>query len=422
MTPPTLLDRDRPGPESGAHAGDVRLPALDVLRAVAVIAVLGSHFLFLGNLDRLAEVLPAPVLGSLRVWERAGWMGVDLFFVLSGFLVSGLLFREHARYGAVDGKRFFLRRGLKIYPAFYLFFAIGAPLIAKVADPVRPVVYWVRFVGELVFMQNYYASMWPHTWTLAVEEHFYLLLLALVLVLVRRARQRGAADPFQAIPRLFAWVAIGALASRIYLAREVLRTGDADLENRILVWTHTRIDSLFFGVVIAYFWHRYPQRTRAWVKRARPGLLVLAVLGVIPSLAVPRTDHLVISTVGFTLQYLAFGAWLVLTLLWGEGEHRLGIWRAVSRLAAIGRHSYSIYLWHMMVATFGVHFFRVLTGRADRLGIEIVFYLVTSVVLGIVMSVVVEQPVLKLRERWFPSRSGSVTAAARGSASASSPG
>ena len=393
-------------PGSGRPAGAAarRLVELDVLRAVAVVAVLGSHFPFLGKLDRLH--VPAPVLAALRVWERAGWLGVDLFFVLSGFLVSGLLFREYARDRRVDGKTFFLRRGLKIYPAFYFFLLVSAPLIAKIADPVPPVVYWVRFAGEVMFLQNYYGSLWNHTWTLAVEEHFYLLLLALVLVLARRGR--GAADPFRRIPVIFAGVAVLALASRLYLANELVRGGDVDLEDRILVWTHNRIDSLFFGVVISYAWHFRAAAIRAWTRRWWPALLVVAVAGVAPAMTLARPGHLVISTIGFTLQYLAFGALLLVTLVWAERPGAARILRRLAPLAWVGRHSYSVYLWHMVVATFGVHFLRAALGRTDLLGLEMTVYVVGAVVVGVALSLLVEQPVLELRERWLPSRSGAV--------------
>src|SRR5271168_36950 len=91
-----------------------RLRQLDVLRGVAILLVLGRH------LDSVPTDAPGAIQSAFDLWMRAGWIGVDLFFVLSGFLVSGLLFREYARYGDVRAGRFLLRRGLKIYPAFYV--------------------------------------------------------------------------------------------------------------------------------------------------------------------------------------------------------------------------------------------------------------------------------------------------------------
>src|SRR5438270_7344794 len=94
-----------------------RLPGLDLLRGIAVLLVLGRH---------MWDVPPDvqhPLGRVLEVWQRGGWVGVDLFFVLSGFLVSGLLFSEYKQFGTVSPGRFLLRRGLKIYPAFYVFLA-----------------------------------------------------------------------------------------------------------------------------------------------------------------------------------------------------------------------------------------------------------------------------------------------------------
>jgi peptidoglycan/LPS O-acetylase OafA/YrhL len=88
-----------------ARAPRVRLRQLDALRGVAILLALGEH--------RYVS----------DVWTRVGWTGVDLFFVLSGFLISGLLFNEHTRFGAIRFGRFFMRRGLKIYPGYYVLLA-----------------------------------------------------------------------------------------------------------------------------------------------------------------------------------------------------------------------------------------------------------------------------------------------------------
>src|SRR5215471_3658603 len=84
------------------NATTPRNQSLDALRCIAVLLVLGLH------------------LPYYRVWGTLGWIGVDLFFVLSGFLISGLLFQEYKKTGSINFKRFLIRRGLKIYPSFYL--------------------------------------------------------------------------------------------------------------------------------------------------------------------------------------------------------------------------------------------------------------------------------------------------------------
>src|SRR3990167_6747089 len=104
-----ITDRGKPSVSS-----QTRLVQLDILRGIAVLLVLGRHI----------PMTQEPVRGFLGWWMRAGWTGVDLFFVLSGFLVSGLLFQEYKRHGDIRLGRFFIRRGLKIYPAFYVLFFV----------------------------------------------------------------------------------------------------------------------------------------------------------------------------------------------------------------------------------------------------------------------------------------------------------
>ncbi|OWP87671.1 hypothetical protein BWK60_02620, partial [Flavobacterium covae] len=131
-----------------------RLRELDFLRGIAILLVLFRHqFLF--------------------YWTKnMGWIGVDLFFVLSGFLVSGLLFKEYKIYNKIDGKRFLIRRGFKIYPIFYLFYLLYmVPFFMN-----DTTLDFRKIITDLLFLQNY-ATGWGYayaaSWSLAVEEHFY---------------------------------------------------------------------------------------------------------------------------------------------------------------------------------------------------------------------------------------------------------
>ncbi|HEX4406503.1 MAG TPA: acyltransferase, partial [Polyangia bacterium] len=148
-----------------------RLNRLDILRAIAVLLVLGRH------------------MYVTMFWMRTGWMGVDLFFVLSGFLVSGLLFAEHQKYGKLNVVRFWVRRAFKIYPAFYFLLIVSAVTGFHQKG-------WL--LADVFFFQNYVPGWWHHTWSLAVEEHFYLL-APLLLALIARAG-RGQKDPFVRLP------------------------------------------------------------------------------------------------------------------------------------------------------------------------------------------------------------------------------
>ncbi len=152
----------------------MRLNRIDFLRTVAIGLVLIRHFKVQG-------------LGY-----QIGWIGVDLFFVLSGFLVSTTLFREYKKTTTVNGKRFLIRRGFKIYPGFYLLIAVtvlGDWLATTFFSGLHSTVTPERIWGELLFVQNYVGGQWGHTWSLAVEEHFYIFLMLGIWLLVRYIRR-----------------------------------------------------------------------------------------------------------------------------------------------------------------------------------------------------------------------------------------
>src|SRR5581483_5569531 len=133
-----------------------------MLRGVAVLLVLGRH---LNPPTNCPEWLQIP----LGLWQRGGWVGVDLFFVLSGFLVSGLLFQDYRQHGRLHIGRFYVRRGLKIYPGFYALLAVTAGMICCFLRRPLPV---QRLLAEAVFLQNYlgfeWGTLWNHTWSLAI--------------------------------------------------------------------------------------------------------------------------------------------------------------------------------------------------------------------------------------------------------------
>ena len=165
----------------------MRNKRLDILRAIAVFLVIFNH-------------------GGAKIWpalSHVGWIGVDLFFVLSGFLISGLLFNEYKSCGSVDFRRFFIRRGLKIYPAFYVFLFLTGVLSYIIF---HTIVSANRYIAEVFFVQNYYRGIWDHTWSLGVEEHFYIFLPILLLLLAKTSRNRR--EPFDGLPWIFALVAV----------------------------------------------------------------------------------------------------------------------------------------------------------------------------------------------------------------------
>lgn len=349
----------------------MRCLGIDLLRILAVTLVLGRHL-------RLPDQPPS----FLETWERGGWVGVDLFFVLSGFLVSTLLFREFATTGTVDAKRFLIRRGFKIYPAFWILFA--STLISRLMS--HQPMSRRTILGEALFLQNYLGGLWPHTWSLAVEEHFYLGLVVLFVYLARSPYR------FDAIPVIAASIAATCLLLRI--ATHLFHPEFSYEWN--LFGTHIRIDSLFFGVFLAYLNEKKPFAIR--FQSVPTVLLVLAgVLLLSPAFLFQLERTPWISIYGLILFYLGSGALLVAALRLKSSNTRV-----LNVLGLLGAASYSIYLWHIPVNVFVWKASERLPENLQYVG-YFVSYFVGSVAVGWVLNRLIENPLLILRDRMFPS-------------------
>lgn len=307
-----------------------------------------------------------------RILWQVGWSGVDLFFVLSGFLVSGLLFEEYKRRGRIDPVRFWVRRGFKIYPVFYLFMAYSAIVLAVSKNG-----HELKILSEVFFLQNYLPRVWPHTWSLAVEEHFYLALPLMLLLLAKRKKKPS--DPFRRVPVLFCAVALICLGARILESLNGVSINDLHTQ------THLRIDSLLAGVAISYYRHF---KSETFEKIARTPLWVPGALLLIPCFFLAPGGRLM-NTVGLTLTYAGYGC----ILIWTVDKPR-SVAALPRALAWVGRYSYPIYVWHIAVWLLVVRT-RVTIG-------SFVIGVTASIVLGAVVSKVVEFPGLQLRDKLFP--------------------
>jgi peptidoglycan/LPS O-acetylase OafA/YrhL len=347
-----------------------REPWLDGLRGAAVLLVLGRHL-----------ELPANCHPLLEAWRRGGWVGVDLFFVLSGFLVAGLLFREYARRRSLGLPRFLIRRALRILPAFFVLIACTWLLV-----DVLPIPHTARgaFLTELCFLQNYRRCVWPHTWSLAVEEHFYLALPIVLLVLVWL--RRGRHDPF-------------GLAAGVVVTLPMLRLVHAWLipyrPMTHLYPTHLRVDALMAGVLLAYVYQWHRPRFSRWVAGRQRLLCIAGAACFVPAFVYDLGSAWFLHTVGLSL--FALGSVLLIAAgLAGQSP------QPIRWLVPVGGVSYSTYLWHMPVLLWGLPLFdRLLGFRLDatlRMGV----YLVGSLLAGSIMAWLVERPMIRLRDRLLP--------------------
>jgi peptidoglycan/LPS O-acetylase OafA/YrhL len=190
--------------------------------------------------------------------------------------------------------RFYIRRGLKIWPAFYTLIAAG--LLYEVVMPGQH--FTTRgLLPELLFVQDYVYGIWGITWSLAVEEHFYLLLPLVLLLMIRRDRDK----PFAAMPYFFAAIAIFSLACRFAVGWRVVANSGP------FTWlfpTHLRMDGLMFGVLLCYYRNFHPsvfQRIASWRGNWAVIAAAVALLSVFP--VENRNMH----TWGLTAIYLAAG-------------------------------------------------------------------------------------------------------------------
>jgi peptidoglycan/LPS O-acetylase OafA/YrhL len=354
---------------SGTRAG--RRLDLDVVRGLAIVLALGWHFSGDRSGSALVDVLTFP-------GRSFGWAGVDLFFVLSGFLLGRLVLNEQARTGRFDGRRFTARRLLKLWPVLYVFLAVQA-----LAGP-EPVSSYLW--QNALHVQNYVGTSLTHLWSLAVEEHFYLALAALFPLFARR---RGSP---RALATILVGILVGALALRIW------GTVDGVSDVRLQWRSHYRVDSLAAGVLLALVSIHWPERFERL--RARRGLLVgVLVAGVLHLLTVGKQGPIG-STVGFTVAYLTAGA--LLLLLYRAAWVPRARW-ITAPMALLGRYSYGIYIWHVFAAELALDLLPGAGPAPETASAQAVKY-GAAVVVGVLATVAVEKPVLRLRDRLLPAK------------------
>lgn len=336
---------------------------LDFIRGIAILMVLDFHA------PITVLLAPAKLLG----FANFGWSGVDIFFVLSGFLVGGLLVKEWQVFGRIDSRRFLIRRGFKIWPQYYVF------LFANLLTGHRTL---RQLWGNLLNIQNYVGGI-AHTWTLAVEEHAYLLLVGLLAL----AARKGAS-----VKHLL--YGTGTLAIAVVVWRFTLAAHGVNGSMR----TDTRVDGILYGLMLAIVYHYSPEVFRRLQRRRAVWFSVLAAALVYFRFASINAWWQAPLAWAFAD---AMGVALLLLLYWHEeGRVRSAPYRFV---AWIGLYSYGIYLWHVSILA--------LVSSASRHlppGLKVLWDLTAplllAVGLGVLTTRAVEFPTLKLRDRLFARR------------------
>ena len=359
----------------------MKYPGLDLLRATAIVWVMLFHSFLVGG------------LGESYSWlSRYGWMGVDLFFVLSGFLIGSQVLAPLARGGRLSFRDFYIRRAFRILPAFWVVLALYLALPAlREAPGLEP---WWKFATFTLNLSIDYANnaAFSHAWSLCVEEHFYLVFPLLAWAMLRRP----SVAKFVGLCVLLVLTGI-ALRSAAWLHDSALAANGGLQRNwfveDIYYPTWARLDGLLAGVVLATFKVFRPQH---WERaQARADTVLLLGLGVMAAalwLFRQRTG-LPGNSIGWPVLSLGLG----LLVFAGAGNRSvIARWRVPGAgwLAAI---SYSLYLVHKAV----FHLVETAWGPSleGRGAVAFCAYGVAALLAGAALYYAVERPFLRLRER-----------------------
>lgn len=395
---------------------------IDGIRAIAILWVILFHvWLFQSELDPefCGKVTNYPFL----TWITRGDLGVDLFFVISGFLIGNLLFKEVKRSGKIRIKRFYIRRFLRLMPA-YVACIIGGALLSKGT----PLENWNMAWINLLYVNNYVPhSYMPWTWSLAIEEQFYLVIPFVILFVFPRLRNKIW---------FFLPLALLSPILKYYFTTYVLDYSwpmqsvfyDSNWHNWFwdyYVLTHFRYGGLLAGVIIAYLHNYHREKVQGFFESSSKAVSVLACIGLvfivlISSISLGQWSNVENSTFSYFPSYIGnfyeaihrevfyySVAFIITACLYSSTKVINGIksFLSLKFFFPIAQVSYSAYLFHEM---FMYLYFRGAKGWLEQLSMAkwsvLVFNGIVSLIavlfVAALMFIFIEQPFQRLKEKW----------------------
>ena len=338
------------------------LPALDGLRAIAVFLVIVAHFGFV--------MVP-------------GAHGVMTFFVLSGFLITWLLLRESEQTGSVSLSGFYKRRTLRIFPAFY-FYWLTLVLLLIVT---RHTVLWSHALSALSYTSNYYLALtgdpnngFSHTWSLAIEEQFYLLWPVIFIAFRKNLR------------RMTTLLICIILATWVY--RAVLCLGFAIDQGYIQSAFDTRFDALMVGCMIAVLLKRNAIPS-FWRGVTSSSMLPLATIALLMISVYAGEVYIARyrDVVGFAIEPLLVGIFIVQMI--ALSSRKGWSWLESRPVRFLGRISYSLYLYQQLT---------LYSTRKALSGFPVIVQFVGVIAVTVIAATLshyfVERPFLKMKTGW----------------------
>jgi len=346
-------------------------PALDGLRAISVIAVIIYHAGF--------------------TWLGGGFLGVEVFFVVSGFLITSLLIGEHRSQGSINLREFWIRRARRLLPALVAMLAViglwviffGHQHVAAFRHDALPGIFyfsnwWQIFASDIPYFGLANPPLLRHLWSLAVEEQWYLIWPVVAISLIKRTSSAH-------LRRRMAY-SLTAVALIIWFVTALASFGaDEDRVNFLYLSTVTRFGGLLIGAAAAFWVASHP---RGFPIPQWPGRLVLPAFALLLLSFIPfHVDSLLVYRGGLAL-VAVFSALIVLEVTLNPRSQLRGL-LSMTWLVAIGKRSYGLYLWHWpMFVAFGV--------RQDR--VRVWPALLVSILLSECCLRFVEQP---MRSGWL---------------------
>ena len=354
------------------------LPSIDSLRALAVLAVIIYHV----DVNYLPD----------------GFLGVDLFFVLSGYLISSLIIKEYRKTGSLNLYNFYIRRARRLLPAVYFMITVGLVVMVLFnevllrkshLDAIFGYIYssnWWYIFHKLDYFDSFGAqSPFKHLWSLAIEEQFYMIFPLLFLLINRKKKSK---DGTYKLNKNFLYVVLGLIL--VSLIAHILLF-DINNISRIYFGTDTRAFSLLIGVVGAIL---YPME-KLHAKVTPQQNIMYSVVSLV-SIAT------LITVMIYTSEYntwLYRGGFLLVAILGliviiSSGKQHTLMSRLLSfkPVVFIGKISYSLYLWHFPVL--------VLTTPVSEIGNPNIIFVILRVILTFALAtasyVFVETPIRKL--------------------------
>ena len=360
----------------------MRKREIDFLRGIAIIFVLFRHEYLLLSLKNM------------------GWIGVDLFFVLSGFLISQLIFKEYNKTGDFLLKRFLIRRAFRIYPLFFLslpfYFFINKNVSIN------------GVISDLTFTSNYFYGwgyLFGASWSLAVEEHFYIF-FPLTFWLLNKFISLKKVFNLKKVIFLFITFFILVLCIRVCRISnfpELIITNQLDVF-RSITMSHLRIDSLVFGVFISFLYSFNNVKFGKLVMKYQFFLFILFLIGICwtPFVDVLRSKFAL--TFGFSILYVSFGLLLSIFLYNNKINYfldKIFTKTIVDLISKIGFSSYSIYIIHIFINYIVPHIVSYL-GLPENYVLMFFYTSTTSIVLGWLITLYFERKVMEIRNKIAP--------------------